>query len=384
MPASIFSGNFVKTLKDDLNLNDTAYVLTGTDDPTSVAQNAPQGSIYMRTGASGGSLYKKQDAGSSTNWTEVSTGLDDVSLIQNATFTATVAGNDLTIALKTKAGADPSASDKVRVAFRNSSDNSGSFTVREVTAATSIVVPNGGTLGTRSGQLHFIYVSLHDNGTTAVLGVSSSILDPRFTLSTSAVGTGSDDAHVVYTGSALTAKPYIIFGRFSSTQTTAGTWATSPINLALGDYSTFNDDGAYVRYSTDAGQSISSATSTRVDFEDFQEDSHNRVTTGASWVFTASRPGRYAVSVALETDSYAWTTNQYFEVQILKNGTAVRRYQNRVHASGTFLMQVQGFAYLQLSENETVAINVEHDRGSATLLRGNGNYNYVEINRISV
>lgn len=72
MPASIFNGSFVKCLKNKLNLNESAYILTGSDDPTSVAQSAPRGSIYMRTGASGGAVYRKTDDGSSTNWTQFS------------------------------------------------------------------------------------------------------------------------------------------------------------------------------------------------------------------------------------------------------------------------------------------------------------------------
>lgn len=47
--------------------NNSVYFLAGSDDPTSVAQNAPQGSLYLRTGATSG-LYIKTDAGSSTNW----------------------------------------------------------------------------------------------------------------------------------------------------------------------------------------------------------------------------------------------------------------------------------------------------------------------------
>lgn len=64
-----------KAFRRSLNLNDLAKVLTGDDDPTSVAQDAPQGSVYMRTGASGGSFFLKQDAGSSTNWTAVQVGV---------------------------------------------------------------------------------------------------------------------------------------------------------------------------------------------------------------------------------------------------------------------------------------------------------------------
>ncbi len=63
------SNNTAKLLQGNLNFHDVASILFGTADPTSVAQSAPQGSIYCRTGGSGGACYSKQDAGSTTNWT---------------------------------------------------------------------------------------------------------------------------------------------------------------------------------------------------------------------------------------------------------------------------------------------------------------------------
>lgn len=67
--AVIFSGDYVKSLKAQFNLFDSAYILTGTADPSSVATTAPKGSIYLRQTAAGdGLVYVKSDNGSSTNW----------------------------------------------------------------------------------------------------------------------------------------------------------------------------------------------------------------------------------------------------------------------------------------------------------------------------
>lgn len=77
MPAVIFSGTEVKALKDQLDLNGTAKVRTGTDDPTSVAQEGPKGSLYLRVGGSGGTVYVKQDAGTTTNWQIIAGGVTD-------------------------------------------------------------------------------------------------------------------------------------------------------------------------------------------------------------------------------------------------------------------------------------------------------------------
>lgn len=70
------SGGRAKSLYQSLNLKDIAYVLTGTADPSSSATDAPQGSIYLRTGGAGGAFYVKMDAGSSTNWRKISDSVD--------------------------------------------------------------------------------------------------------------------------------------------------------------------------------------------------------------------------------------------------------------------------------------------------------------------
>jgi hypothetical protein len=68
------SGSKVKTSKDSMDLNGTFNFLTGTADPSSTATTAPRGSMYCRTGGSGGTCYTKQDSGSSTNWNAVAAG----------------------------------------------------------------------------------------------------------------------------------------------------------------------------------------------------------------------------------------------------------------------------------------------------------------------
>lgn len=71
--AVIFSGNDVLTLKDNISLNRKAHILTGTVDPSAVATAGEQGSVYLRTGPTGGGFYVKQDAGTTTNWTNTLT-----------------------------------------------------------------------------------------------------------------------------------------------------------------------------------------------------------------------------------------------------------------------------------------------------------------------
>lgn len=68
----IFAGNYAKTLNPSgfLNLSDKLYQINGTVDPTVVAQDAPAGSLYSRTGLNP-DLFLKMDAGLSTNWVSI-------------------------------------------------------------------------------------------------------------------------------------------------------------------------------------------------------------------------------------------------------------------------------------------------------------------------
>lgn len=67
--AVIFSGTKVKTLKSTIDLNGGNDIISSTVDPTSSATSANPGSLLLNS--STGKLYRKNDSGSSTNWTEV-------------------------------------------------------------------------------------------------------------------------------------------------------------------------------------------------------------------------------------------------------------------------------------------------------------------------
>ena len=90
MPASIFAGSKVKTLKGTLSLNGGADVISSTTDPTSVAVDASPGSILLNT--TSGKQYRKNDSGSSTNWTEVGAGTSGINYIANPSASTNTTG----------------------------------------------------------------------------------------------------------------------------------------------------------------------------------------------------------------------------------------------------------------------------------------------------
>jgi hypothetical protein len=65
-------------------------ILSGSVDPTSVATSAPVGSIYLNT--SNGNLYRKVDAGSSTNWQKVGSAAVAGNLLPNPDWETSSSG----------------------------------------------------------------------------------------------------------------------------------------------------------------------------------------------------------------------------------------------------------------------------------------------------
>lgn len=93
--AVIFSGTEVKALKQNLSLNGAVKILSGTVTPTSSAVDAPAGSLYLNTTTA--KVYKKTDAGSSTNWQELITSNLQGVASKTSAYTLT-ASDDLVLA----------------------------------------------------------------------------------------------------------------------------------------------------------------------------------------------------------------------------------------------------------------------------------------------
>lgn len=163
-------------------------------------------------------------------------------VLVNGTLTASVGSSALTVALKTRAGTDPSATDPVYVMFRNATAATGDYAILTVTAATSVVVSSGSTLGTTSGLPSRVWIVAFNDAGTFRLGVINCCTSTNvFALSSDMIASstaeggagGADSAGVFYTGTAVASKAMRVLGYVESTQATAGTWATTPSKLQL-------------------------------------------------------------------------------------------------------------------------------------------------------
>lgn len=141
-------------------------------------------------------------------------------------ITASVASSAMTVTL------NPTVLD-----FRSTPLTSGTVNTRTVSAAISMVVSSGSTLGTVSAtQSRIVVIALDNAGTIelAVVNISGgNNLDETTLISTTAEGGAgaADSATVVYSTTARTSLPFRVVGYIESTQATAGTWATAPSTI---------------------------------------------------------------------------------------------------------------------------------------------------------
>lgn len=184
---------------------------------------------------SGGILYSSitdDNVGNAvTNATYWRVFAEEPTTLQNCTVGWSLAGNALTLSLKNKAGQDPSAASPVVGAFRSTTDSSGLYDLVTQTAAASLTISSGSTLGSLSGELWALYVYLINNAGTLELAVSSTLIDTaeRVINTTAEGGAGAADSiNTIYSATARSGVAARLIGKFISIQATAGTWVTSP------------------------------------------------------------------------------------------------------------------------------------------------------------
>lgn len=181
-------------------------------------------------------------------WVLLNSSVPDVSRMSGfrAGLSATASTSALTIALKTLSGNDPSTADPVYINFRSATGTTGTTSPLAVTAATSLVISAGSTLGVTSATAFRIWVvGFNDGGTFRLGAINCSTLASGIATvypllegiasSTAEGGAGAaDSAGVIYTGTAVSAKAMAVLGFLEWSfggLTTAGTWTTTNLFL---------------------------------------------------------------------------------------------------------------------------------------------------------
>ncbi len=160
----------------------------------------------------------------------------------NGTIVASESANALTIAIKTLAGNTPSASDPVYFLFRDSDPTKGDFLVRQVTAALSVTIASGATLGFSNGVAGRIWLTALDNAGIVELAVVNCLngtsvfgLAGWDIATTTNLTSSSNSAAVVYSATARAAVAMTVLGylTWENGLTAAGTWASAPSRIQL-------------------------------------------------------------------------------------------------------------------------------------------------------
>lgn len=172
----------------------------------------------------------------------------------NGTIVQTRAGSAETIAVKTLAGADPSAADPVGVIYRNATVGTGDYTVLWLTAALSLTISSGSTGGVaNSVPFRLWYAIFNDAGTARLAAINClstvagagagrdvTAIYPLgawgIASSTAEGGAGAaDSSQTFYTGVAVSAKAFSVVGyaTWEAGLAAAGTWGTAPTRIQL-------------------------------------------------------------------------------------------------------------------------------------------------------
>jgi len=251
--------------------------------------------------------------------------------LDNYAITATVASNALTVALKTLAGTDPSATDITLMSFRSATAGTGTYTQRTITGALSLVVPSTATLGTTSAVASYLYVYALDNGGTVELAISSTLFDTTVVQSTTTIAAGSNTSSVMYSTTGRSNVPVRLIGKLLSTQTVAGTWAAVPSQITLNPVV---KDPVNYAISSSSGTFSSTATS----YTDVTNLTVTITTTGRP-VYIALVPDTALVSGAYIGANITTGTTLNINLQIVRNGSPIFIFSagTQPAASGTFL-----------------------------------------------
>lgn len=169
--------------------------------------------------------------------TQLKTAIRSLFNMNRVSIIASVAGNALTVAIKNLAGVDASAADPIWFSFIDSANPaSGLLVPAKLTAASSIVISSGSTLGTADATPFTLHLVMFKDGATlrpALTQVGGDFITTAYPLdSATAEGGagGADNANTFYSNAAISSKALVYLGtlKWESGLATAGTWNAAP------------------------------------------------------------------------------------------------------------------------------------------------------------
>lgn len=165
---------------------------------------------------------------------------------------------------------------------------------------------------------------------------------------------------------------------------TTGVESNLTISLDTGGTQVVSADLVSASYESSAGQSIPNSSLTIWNLATKIEDSHNAVTTGGSWKFTAPISGLYQVSCNwnFATGSYGGTSN--FQCALYKNGSQFRKlgFIRTENGSASIAPSSSGTTLIRLNAGDYIDFRLFQDNGSSASLEASGVNNHISIVRV--
>lgn len=148
-------------------------------------------------------------------------------------LTATVAGNDLTVRLLDRIGNYPSDLIPVVIPVKNVTATTGTAPLLRIRERLSITAANGASLGHTNAKAEYVWVSVVDDAGTPRLALSGRVPYDNVRQSSTTISSGATSGTTLYASAGSTNTAVRLIAQLSSTQTTAGMWASAISDITL-------------------------------------------------------------------------------------------------------------------------------------------------------
>jgi hypothetical protein len=270
----------------------------------------------------------------------------------------------------------------VHVCFRNVTAATGNFAVVTLTAATSLVISSGSTMGAANATPFRLWiVGFNDGGTfrlgaikCAAAGRIHPLQDDVLASSTAEGGAGAaDSAGVIYTGTAVSAKACRILGyvEWSSGLTTVGTWAIVPTKIQL--------FGAGIRLPGETVQTVLATTTSTV-----THTNSGMTDTGLSAALAPTSAANGVRIAGTNTEIFPSSTGLGAQIELLRGGSTILQMSGGTIGYGSSSQGIINVPFFWLdfpatassvtyktqakAGNASGTIDTQHNGGTSTIL----------------
>lgn len=151
----------------------------------------------------------------------------------NFSISATVAGNDLTVRMLDRIGNYPSDLIPVVIPVKNVTATTGTAPLLRIRERLSITAANGASLGHTNAKAEYVWVSVVDDAGTPRLALSGRVPYDNVRQSSTTISSGATSGTTLYASAGSTNTAVRLIAQLSSTQTTAGMWASAISDITL-------------------------------------------------------------------------------------------------------------------------------------------------------